>query len=1006
VLIAVVALLAISSIAISANTNAANSGNEKVLFDMGNGNTLWSDVSTIGTIDEVLGKAASDCGLVYSSSGNIITVNGVADSTIGGAASTTKGSFSASGTTGVMVTARWVPFEWDSGSGEWRQITDIYAPYAGGSLALGFYADGQVPSETPDYQSSWTMVRGDAQQTGVQDTAIPNSQAETRWLRPDPSDQSGNQTVYGGVDAGVLSVQGFVFVKYNATTYSPGTTSAYSTMVCYTMNGDWVWGFTYPSVINYDLSTPAIIGDYIYVPSSFGNIFKIPLTGPGDNNEYVTAIGNQPYSADMMNSHGPIPRVGNTPLTGTTMFDNGPGSLVYDSGVIYCSSCNGMVYCFDLDLNLIWSRQMGGEAYFFSPTVYDNYIFMGALNGSLYVMNKVNGNIIDQASVYTRTITSNGIQYQFGSVQQVVVFEDNGNYILMFGVSDGMGLSSTVGGIGIYNFDGNKLSKRQLAGDQPGQPSGLITNQFGLVSNYVLQVNTKGFEGVYFTSQKGLFTMDINGNYEQINEGFTSVRAPMVLVNGNSIYIQGYALNDPISILSFDGTIVKAYAPGETVQDYSMAPPLVIDGWVFSGNDSGLNAIYGVFPAYGGTGAPEKPLIYTVAIIIAVILLILVVVYVLIRFIKKEDKPFNYISRSIKHYLGGEELKHNKRSKHRLLVVMIIGISVSVAIFIASLCIGYNAIMSPGEMFSALFSAIAHGGADPSNINQVRVFESRLPRTLAALAVGIGLSVAGSMYQAIIRNPLVDPYIMGVSSGAGTAAIAVIAFNFTFFGLFAPHSIYATALTAMIGGLIAFAITMFIAERAGGTSINYVLAGVVVGLAFSSVQTLMLSMAGHSVSNALAWLFGSFANVSWNQVWLILIPGIAMSLVPLVWAKEFNLVLLGEDQAQQMGLNVRRFNRLMLILASVLTSLCVAFVGIIGFVGLVIPHLCRMMLGGDHRLVLPTSIAFGGALMMFADLAARTLYLGLELPVGAITTIIGVPVFAYLLIRRGKMYEG
>jgi iron complex transport system permease protein len=185
-----------------------------------------------------------------------------------------------------------------------------------------------------------------------------------------------------------------------------------------------------------------------------------------------------------------------------------------------------------------------------------------------------------------------------------------------------------------------------------------------------------------------------------------------------------------------------------------------------------------------------------------------------------------------------------------------------------------------------------------------------------------------------------------------------------------------------------------------------VLAGVVVGLAFSSVQTLMLSMAGHSVSNALSWLFGSFANVSWNQVFLILIPGLSLALVPLIWAKEFNLVLLGEDQAQQMGLNVRRFNRVMLIMASILTSLCVAFVGIIGFVGLVIPHLCRMMLGGDHRLVLPASIAFGGALMMVADLAARTLYLGIELPVGAITTMIGVPVFAYLLIRRGRMYEG
>jgi iron complex transport system permease protein len=389
-----------------------------------------------------------------------------------------------------------------------------------------------------------------------------------------------------------------------------------------------------------------------------------------------------------------------------------------------------------------------------------------------------------------------------------------------------------------------------------------------------------------------------------------------------------------------------------------------------------------------------------------VILVILAAVYVIIRLVKKEDKPFNYISRSVKHYLGGEDLRHNKRSKNRLRVVLGIGVFISVAVFFTCLCVGYHATMSFGEMLSSLFSAIVNGGADPSNLNEIRIFESRLPRTLAAFGVGVGLSIAGSMYQAIIRNPLVDPYIMGVSAGAGTAAVAVIAFDFTFFGLMGSGSIYSTAVIAMIGGLIAFAITMFIAERAGGASINYVLAGVVVGLAFSAVQTLMLSMAGHSVSNALTWLFGSFANISWDQVWLILLPGLAMALVPLIWAKEFNLVLLGEDQAQQMGLNVRRFNRAMLILASLLTSLCVAFVGIIGFVGLVIPHLCRMMLGGDHRLVLPTSIAFGGALMMFADLASRTLYLGQELPVGAITTMIGVPVFAYLLVRRGRMYEG
>ena len=145
-------------------------------------------------------------------------------------------------------------------------------------------------------------------------------------------------------------------------------------------------------------------------------------------------------------------------------------------------------------------------------------------------------------------------------------------------------------------------------------------------------------------------------------------------------------------------------------------------------------------------------------------------------------------------------------------------------------------------------------------------------------------------------------------------------------------------IVAMIGGLAAFACTMLLAEKAGGSSLNYVLAGVIIGLVFSAIQTLMLSMAGNKLNSAMSWLFGSFANISWTQTILIFIPVLAMSLVPLLWAKEFNLVLLGDDQARQMGLDVRTFNRCMLILASVLASVCVAFVGIIGFVGLIVPH--------------------------------------------------------------------
>ncbi len=385
-----------------------------------------------------------------------------------------------------------------------------------------------------------------------------------------------------------------------------------------------------------------------------------------------------------------------------------------------------------------------------------------------------------------------------------------------------------------------------------------------------------------------------------------------------------------------------------------------------------------------------------------ILFLILMALY-LISYAFKKD--YLDIDTKFSKWFNGDSTYHSDTKRHKMKIVILIGGLLLFVVFTASLCIGPTKILSVPEMYSSLISAISKGGNDLT-YNEMLVYDSRLPRTIAAIGVGIGLSIAGAMYQAMIRNPLVDPYIMGVSAGAGTAAIAVIAFNFTFFGLFALNSIYLTAFTAIIGGLVAFACTMVLAEKAGGTNNSYVLSGVVVGMIFSAVQTIMLVFAGSQVTSALLWLFGSFSNVTWGQVWLIFIPVMILSIIGLRRAKEFNLVLLGADQARQMGLNVKRFNRIMLVLASVITSFCVAFVGIIGFVGLVIPHLCRMIFGGDHRLVLPASMAFGGALMLVTDIVSRTILPGQELPVGAITTLIGIPVFAYLLIKRGKMYEG
>ncbi len=953
----------------------ASSDGPYVLFDRGNGITTWIPVDkSEGTVSDIITSSLSSISHTFEASG-AITVDGVSEETIGG--SSTGGSYEAPGTTGTTITTSWRVFAWSDSAWSECSKADLSAAYAGSSYAVGFYPENMKPTETPTCRDSWTMIRGDAEQTGNQTTdTSSSSQAVTKW-----TDSRGGQS---GVYSAVLYANGHVYVKFGTGAgMGAGDTSA---LKCYTLDGNEVWSFEFPGIQYYEMMTPVIVGDYIYTTSGKGYIFKVPLSGPGDDGSLVTTFEGKAYSsADVEAGVGAIP-YDTVPLDGKT-FSTGSGSLVYSSGAIFSACSNGMVYCFDLDLNLIWSSQMSGCSYYTSPTVIDDYVFAGAYNGCIYAMDKATGTILDSEEVFTAVYHGN----KYGSVGAPAVIRKDGNYELFFTVSDGQGMSSKVGGIAHYTFNGSKLTKT------------LLQTDVGLTATYVTPVETDKFTGVLFMSLNGLYSMQINGRPVLINSDIEGAKAPLTVVNGEYIYVASYTAGRYLYIVDMEGNITNRMpAP---LNNYNMSPITVIGSWMFVGNDSGVAAVQGTMDVYIPPVKEETNPWQTPLLVLAAILAILVAYYAVARFAFKVQKPFEAIGDRIRNYLGSDSLTYNTKSRHRLKIVLILGIIGIVLMFMLCICVGPTSVLSPGDALSSLWSAISKGGENLQG-DEVIVYSSRVPRAMAALAVGIGLSIAGSMYQAIIRNPLVDPYIMGVSAGAGTAAVAVIAMNFTFFGLFASHSIYLTAIAAIIGGIVAFIATMIIAEKSGGSSTNYVLAGVVVGLAFSAAQTLMMSMAGNQVANALTWLFGSFSNISWNQVWLVVIPSLFLSFIPLIWAKEFNLVLLGEDQAKQMGLDVRNFNRIMLIMASVLTAICVAFVGIIGFVGLVIPHLCRMILGGDHRLVLPASIVLGAILMMGADFAAKMIIPGIELPVGAITTVIGVPVFAYLLIRKGRMYDG
>ncbi|MFP4546261.1 MAG: FecCD family ABC transporter permease, partial [Methanomassiliicoccales archaeon] len=264
------------------------------------------------------------------------------------------------------------------------------------------------------------------------------------------------------------------------------------------------------------------------------------------------------------------------------------------------------------------------------------------------------------------------------------------------------------------------------------------------------------------------------------------------------------------------------------------------------------------------------------------------------------------------------------------------------------------------------------------------------------------LSVAGVVLQAIIRNPLVDPYITGVSSGASLGAALALAGGVTLFG----SMTLSLPIAAFVGASSAFLFTILLAESSGGRPISYVLAGVVVGIGLSSFTTILMAFAGDKVHGLLFWLFGSFTPVDWGNVCYIFLPALALSLGVALYARELNLVLLGDEQARQLGLQVKKFKRAMMVLTSLLTSFCVAFTGIIAFLGLIVPHISRILIGGDHRLLLPVSFILGANILLVGDIVARVAMKPMELPIGAIISMIGAPFFAYLMIRRGRTYVG
>lgn len=281
------------------------------------------------------------------------------------------------------------------------------------------------------------------------------------------------------------------------------------------------------------------------------------------------------------------------------------------------------------------------------------------------------------------------------------------------------------------------------------------------------------------------------------------------------------------------------------------------------------------------------------------------------------------------------------------------------------------------------------------------LFNIRLPRTILIALVGAALAGSGATYQGLFRNPLADPYLIGVASGAGLGAIIAMSIQWPYSML----GLFAVPLAAFIASLMTvYLVYMFAQIGRTVPTTNLILAGVAVSSFATSITTFLMLRSSGEVRRAIGWLLGGVSLVGWD-VTLALIPYLAVGMTLLVLTGySLNLLQFGDDQATQMGLNVRRAKFMIIIASSLVTAAAVSFAGIIGFVGLIVPHIMRIWYGVDYRRLIPLSILGGASVLLLADVLARIVIAPEEIPVGIVTALAGAPFFLWVL--RGAKNQG
>ncbi|WP_429948710.1 FecCD family ABC transporter permease [Enterococcus sp. AZ101] len=282
----------------------------------------------------------------------------------------------------------------------------------------------------------------------------------------------------------------------------------------------------------------------------------------------------------------------------------------------------------------------------------------------------------------------------------------------------------------------------------------------------------------------------------------------------------------------------------------------------------------------------------------------------------------------------------------------------------------------------------------------------RTPRVILAVFVGMGLAITGAVMQAVVQNPLADPYILGISSGASLGATFAILVGF---GTGSIFSQFGLAFGAFVGAMAA-AFGVLVLSSIGGrmTSVKLVLSGSVIGALCSSISSFIVYLANNAegIKTVTFWAMGSLASASWNKLAILSTVVVLITVFFLFQHRILNVMLLGDEAAITLGVPLSKYRQLYLLLAALLTGVIVAYSGMIGFVGLIIPHIVRGLVGSDHKRLLPIVALSGSLFMIWADVLSRILIPSVELPIGIITSVIGAPLFIYIIVKKGYNFGG